>query len=58
MYRWKFLALPVLIAALLSVPRSAPAQVSVQMSSAGLPTWLLRLRAVDMETRLSTTSME
>ena len=34
MYHWKFLALPVLIAALLSVPRSAPAQVSINIGAA------------------------
>jgi hypothetical protein len=31
---WKILALPALIAALLSVPRSAPAQVSVNIGAA------------------------
>jgi hypothetical protein len=34
MYDWKFLALPVLIAAMLSVPRSASSQVSINIGAA------------------------
>ena len=34
MYHWKFLALPALIAALLSVSSSAPAQISVNIGAA------------------------
>jgi hypothetical protein len=35
MFHWKFLALPALIAALLSLPRSAPAaQVSINIGAA------------------------
>ena len=34
MRHWKFLALPALIAALLSIPRSAPAQVSINIGAA------------------------
>jgi len=34
MRHWKFLALPVLIAGLLSIPRSAPAQVSINIGAA------------------------
>ena len=34
MRHWKFLALPVLIAALLSIPRSAPAEVSISIGAA------------------------
>jgi len=34
MRHWKFLALPVLIAALLSIPRSAPAEVAINIGAA------------------------
>jgi hypothetical protein len=34
MYHWKFLVLPALIAALLSVPRSASSQVSINIGAA------------------------
>jgi len=46
---WKVLALPTMIAALLSVPRCAAAQVSVNIGPEPvLPVWLLRLRPIQL----------